>query len=279
MAKWDLGAFGIRLLIMTLNFILLLGGTYLMAPMLTLLLYAKPLQELFRDTGVYCVLGVMTLGLSWVMVGVTGWLGSCVTKNKICLTFNFLLAVSVLVTEVALLGVLGPTLADYKGIELEVNQTLRDSFSQYGLNRTQLDLHDTQNAEGVDFIQRWWQCCGYVSKDDWSNISTALSWVTHSKHGNNSNHGNSTNSTNTTSVPDSCCVRESRYCGQNVTQEFHTQGCYSVGYNWVSSKAMLALVFIVVMLGSQVCIVLFGVKLCRRLPPDSAFKQKLKESK
>lgn len=50
MAKWDLGAFGIRLLIMTLNFILLLGGTYLMAPMLTLLLYAKPLQELFRDT-------------------------------------------------------------------------------------------------------------------------------------------------------------------------------------------------------------------------------------
>ena len=43
---------------------------------------------------------------------------------------NFLLAVSVLVTEVALLGVLGPTLADYKGIELEVNQTLRDSFSQ-----------------------------------------------------------------------------------------------------------------------------------------------------
>jgi len=279
MAKWDCGAFGIRLIIMVFNLILVLGGTYVMAPMLTLLLYAKPLQELFGETGLYAVFAVIGLGLCWVMVGVTGWFGSCVTKNKTCLTFNLILALSLLISEIALVAVMFPALSDYKGLELGINNTLQERFSQYGLNRTQLDLHDVQHAEGVDFIQRWWQCCGYVGIDDWSNTTTSHNWPSHGNNSNNGNHGNGSlgNYGNSSTVPDSCCVQETRGCGLNMTHTFHSQGCYSGGYDFVSSKALPVLVFLAVILSSQVCIILCGVKLCRRLPANSAYKHNLKE--
>lgn len=199
------------------------------------------------DLQLYSIpLSLIFFGILGTLLGIIGFLGSCITKPALILAYSCMMMVFMMGELIT-----GAAIITYKENAKEiVRYNLKKLFVRY-------ELLDDRSKSLVDFVQRNLQCCGIYSYEDWVS--------------------NSQDNISEPILPPSCCHNYSlKVCKAYSKENSHllpirifSEGCYDKVSRELDTYEPIVLVIFVVLLLMQLCSVISSFKISKKYIIDS----------
>jgi hypothetical protein len=188
-----------KTIIMLFNLIFALVGLVLMGFGIYVQLEAKDYLNFLGDNYTNTPVFIIILGGIIFVVAFFGCCGAMKENKCMMYTYGFLLFV-------ILIAQIGAGIAAFllKGdLNSAIESNMKEGMKNYG----------AAGHEGVvvtwDTVQKGFECCGVKSWEEWKNVSTA--------------------GLPAGQVPESCCLKEEKGCGEKPTAgDVYSDGCYTI---------------------------------------------------